>query len=77
MSRSDKCHFKAGAFNRSCETGCFPGIGAEMEIYRGGLLGSVLRNSTTRWRETRWQREKVNTVVTAAEALPQPIPGEL
>lgn len=55
----------------------FPGIGAEMEICTGGLLGSVLRNSTARWRETRWQREKVHAIVTAVEALPQPIPGEL
>lgn len=50
----------------------FPGIGAEMEICAGGLLGSVLTTTTARGRKTRLAEGEVDDYAVAAEASANP-----
>lgn len=50
----------------------FPGIGAEMEVCAGGLLGGVLTTTTARGRKTRRAEGEVDDSSLAAEASANP-----
>lgn len=62
-----------GYLMASVRQAAFPGIGAEMKICTGGLLGSCSQNQQLQeGGKQDWQREDMNTIAVKVEASINP-----